>query len=322
MGQSPIMLRKEERSLTFVYIICFAIFTVGVVFLLKLTRDQLTKDLSMILNKKKSLRDQSLTARGQKKTRKLVVEIQRIKTALEETGKEKQFSVACAASAILMIVGCVLALAMQNPFLIPVLAITFAMIPFVYLKKALSIYEKQVKADLETALSIITTSYTRNDNLIIAVRENIGYLKPPIKGLFESFLTETESINPDIRVAISHLKEKISDTIFEEWCDTLIACQNDRTLKDTLMPVVSKLTDVRLVNNSLKTMLENARREYYTMVIMVVANIPILYCINKDWYNALMNTTVGKIVLAICALVIFITALRMSKVTKPVEYKR
>ena len=308
--------------MTFVYIICFAIFTVGVALLLKLSPDQLTKDLSTFFNKKKSLRDQSLTARGEKKTRKLVVEIGRIKTALEETGKEKQFSVACAASLLLMIVGCVLALAIRNPFLIPVLAVTFAAVPFIYLKKALSIYEKQVKADLETALSIITTSYTRNDNIIIAVRENIGYLKPPIKGLFESFLTETESINPDIRVAIAHLKEKISDTIFEEWCDTLIACQNDRTLKDTLMPVVSKLTDVRLVNNSLKTMLENARREYYTMVIMVVANIPILYCINKDWYNALMNTTVGKIVLAICAFVIFITALRMGKVTKPVEYKR
>ena len=306
----------------FIYIICFALFTVGLVLVLKLTPEQLTKDLSCFFNKRKSLRDQSLTARGEKKTRKLVVEIGRIKTALEEMGKEKQFSVACAASVLLMIVGCVLALAIQNPFLSPVLAVTFAMIPFVYLKKTLSIYEKQVKEDLETALSVITTSYTRNDNFIIAVKENIGYLKPPIKGLFESFLTETESITPDIRVAISHLKEKISDTIFEEWCDTLIACQNDRTLKDTLMPIVSKLTDVRLVNNSLKTMLENARREYYTMVIMVVANIPILYLINKDWYHALMNTTVGKIVLAICALVIFITALRMNKITKPVEYRR
>ena len=306
----------------FIYIICFALFTVGLVLVLKLTPEQLTKDLSCFFNKRKSLRDQSLTARGEKKTRKLVVEIGRIKTALEEMGKEKQFSVACAASVLLMIVGCVLALAIQNPFLSPVLAVTFAMIPFVYLKKTLSIYEKQVKEDLETALSVITTSYTRNDNFIIAVKENIGYLKPPIKGLFESFLTETESITPDIRVAISHLKEKISDTIFEEWCDTLIACQNDRTLKDTLMPIVSKLTDVRLVNNSLKTMLENARREYYTMVIMVVANIPILYFINKDWYHALMNTTVGKIVLAICALVIFVTALRMNKITKPVEYRR
>jgi hypothetical protein len=42
----------------------------------------------------------------------------------------------------------------------------------------------------------------------------------------------------------------------------------------------------------------------------------------EDWYNALMFTTVGKIVLAVCALVIFVTALFMGKFTKPVEYKR
>lgn len=306
----------------FVYILCFAIFIFGVVLLLRITPEQLTKDLTFVFNKKKSLRDQSLTARGEKKTRKLLVEIERIKTALGEMGKETHFSIACAVSLLLLISGCVLALAMHNPFLIPVLAVTLAMIPFVYLKKTLSIYEKHVKEDLETALSVITTSYIRNDNLIVAIRENMEYLKPPIKGLFEAFLIETDSITPNVRVAISHLKEKISDTIFGEWCDTLIACQNDRTLKDTLMPVVSKLTDVRLVNNSLKTMLENARREYYMMVIMVVANIPILYCINQDWYNALMHTTVGKIVLAICAVVIFVTALLMSKITKPVEYRR
>ena len=308
--------------MTFVYIICFAIFTVGVVLLLKLTPDQLTKDLSTFFNKKKSLRDQSLTARGEKKTRKLVVEIQKIKTALEETGKEKQFSVACAASLLLMIVGCVLALAIHNPFLIPVLAVTFAAVPFVYLKKALSIYEKQVKADLETALSIITTSYTRNDNIIIAVRENIGYLKPPIKGLFESFLTETESINPDIRVAIAHLKEKISDTIFEEWCDTLIACQDDRTLKDTLMPIVGKLTDVRLANGEIKAMLSAARVEYYMMAGMLVANIPLLYVLNQDWYAALMHTMLGKAVLAICGMVILVTYMLMTKFTKPIEYRK
>lgn len=122
--------------------------------------------------------------------------------------------------------------------------------------------------------------------------------------------------------AIMHMRDKISDTIFEEWCDTLVTCQNDRTLKDTLMPVVSKLTDVRLVNNSLKTMLSEVRREYYMMVAMVVANIPLLYCLNKDWYNALMNTVFGKIVLAICGVVIVVTFFKMNKYTKPVEYKR
>ncbi|MBQ8848731.1 MAG: hypothetical protein IJ011_04960 [Clostridia bacterium] len=308
--------------MTFIYFLCFALATVGVIFAFGLTPEGLTNDLAPLFNKRKTLRDKSLTARGKKKTKRFVVEIQRIKIALEETGKAKHFSVALAISVILMIVGCMVAVVIDNLFLIPVLAVTFAMIPFAYLKKTISIYEKHVKEDLETALSIITTSYVRNDNIINAVKENIRYLKPPIKGIFESFLAETSSITPDIRVAISHLKEKINDTIFEEWCDVLISCQNDRTLKDTLMPVVSKLTDVRLVNNSLKTMLDNARREYYTMVVMVVTNIPILYLINKDWYNALMNTTLGKIVLAICAVVIFITAMRLNKITKPVEYKR
>ena len=220
--------------MTFIYFLCFVLAAAGIVFAFGITPDSLTNDLAPIFNKKKTLRDKALTARGKKKTRKAVVEIQRIKTALEDTGKGKQFSVALAISVVLMIVGCMVAVIIDNLFLIPVLAVTFAMIPFAYLKKTISLYEKHVKEDLETALSIITTSYVRNDNIINAVSENIRYLKPPIKGIFESFLAETSSITPDIKVAILHLKEKISDSIFEEWCDVLLSCQNDRTLKDRL----------------------------------------------------------------------------------------
>lgn len=308
--------------MSFVYFICFAMVVVGTVFILKLTPEQMTKDLSFLFNRKKSLRDRSLTATGRKKSRRITVELQKIRTALEETGKEKQLSVAIAASVILMIGGAVVAVLMHNPFLIPVLAVAFAMIPFAYLMRTISVYDAQVKGELETALSIITTSYVRSDNIISAVSENIRHLKPPLRGIFESFVAESTTITPDVRVAIMHMRDKISDTIFEEWCDTLVSCQNDRTLKDTLMPVVSKLTDVRLVNNSLKTMLSEVRREYYMMVAMVVANIPLLYCLNKDWYNALMNTMFGKIVLAICGVVIVVTFFKMNKYTKPVEYKR
>ena len=69
-------------------------------------------------------------------------------------------------------------------------------------------------------------------------------------------------------------------------------------------------------------MLSEARREYFMMVCMVLANIPLLYCLNKDWYDALMNTVFGKVVLAICGVVIIVTAICMNKLTKPIEYKR
>lgn len=308
--------------MTALYIIGFLLLTVGTVFILKLTLDQISEDISAFFDKKQSLRDKALTARGQKRKNKLIAELEKTKRALEETGKEKQFSVACAAALLLVVAGCVIAIAIDNLFLIPVLAVAFAMIPFAYLKKTISIYETHVKEELETALSIVTTSYVRNDNIVQAVKENIEYLKPPVRGIFESFIAETTVISPDIRQAIRNLRDKIQNTIFEEWCDTLIACQSDRTLKDTLMPVVSKLTDVRLVNNSLKTMLAETRREYYIMVAMVLGNIPLLYCLNKDWYDALMFTTFGKIVLTVCGVVILFTLVKMIKYTKPVEYKR
>ena len=308
--------------MTALYITGFVLFVIAVISLLGLTPEQVNNDVSLFFDKQETLKDKALTARGKKKKIKILLEIERMRRALQETGKEKQFSLACTAAMLLMIAGFIVAIAIDNMFLIPVLAVAFALIPFAYLAKTISIYETQVREEIETALSIITTSYVRSDNLISAVKENITYLKPPVKGIFESFLIEATVISPDIRMSIHNLKDKVKNSIFEEWCDTLISCQNDRTLKDTLMPVVSKLTDVRLVNNSLKTMLAETRREYWMMVAMVLTNIPLLYCINKDWYDALMYTTIGKAVIAVCGVVIIITAIRMNKITKPVEYKR
>ena len=155
-----------------------------------------------------------------------------------------------------------------------------------------------------------------------AVKENVQYLKPPVKDIFAGFVAETSMISSNVKQSIKHLKERVKNTIWGEWCDTLIACQDDRTFKDTLMSVVAKLTDVRLANSEIKGLLVAARTEYWMMAGMVVANIPLLYVLNRDWYAALMYTTLGKIVMAICAGAILITALLMFRFTKPIEYKK
>ena len=308
--------------MTFVYLICFLLLAVGAVLLLKLTPERITGDLMRFVSPKQTLRDKVLTRKGKKKSRKITVELRRIKDALEQTGKGNQFAVACAASLLLMIVGCVIAIMIDNPFLVPVFAIAFAMIPFIYAKRTVAYYDNHVKEELETALSIITTSYVRTDDIVSAVQENIQYLKPPVKDIFAGFVAENMMISSDVKQSIRHLKEKVNNSIFAEWCETLIACQDDRTLKDTLMPIVTKLTDVRIVNNEIKGMLSSARIEYYMMAGMVVGNIPLLYFLNKDWFNALMFTTLGKLVLAICGLVIIVTAVLMLRFTKQIEYRK
>lgn len=308
--------------MTFVYLICFLLLAVGAILLLKLTPERITGDLMRFVSPKQTLRDKVLTRKGKKKSRKITVELRRIKDALEHTGKGNQFAVACAASLLLMIVGCVIAIMIDNPFLVPVFAIAFAMIPFIYAKRTVAYYDNHVKEELETALSIITTSYVRTDDIVSAVKENIQYLKPPVKDIFAGFVAENMMISSDVKQSIRHLKEKVNNSIFAEWCETLVACQDDRTLKDTLMPIVTKLTDVRIVNNEIKGMLSSARIEYYMMTGMVVGNIPLLYFLNKDWFNALMFTTLGKLVLAICGLVIIVTAVLMLRFTKQIEYRK
>ena len=308
--------------MTFVYLICFLLLAVGAFLLLKLTPERITRDLMRFVSPKQTLRDKVLTRKGKKKSRKITVELRRIKDALEQTGKGNQFAVACAASLLLMIVGCVIAIMIDNPFLVPVFAIVFAMIPFIYAKRTVAYYDNHVKEELETALSIITTSYVRTDDIVSAVKENNQYLKPPVKDIFAGFVAENMMISSDVKQSIRHLKEKVNNSIFAEWCETLIVCQDDRTLKDTLMPIVTKLTDVRIVNNEIKGMLTSARIEYYMMTGMVVGNIPLLYFLNKDWFNALMFTTLGKLVLAICGLVIIVTAVLMLRFTKQIEYRK
>ena len=194
--------------MTFVYLICFLLVTVGTLFILRLTPEKITDDLMRFVSPKQTLRDKVLTAKGKKKSRKLTVELNRIRDALEQTGKGGQFTIACAASILLMIIGCVVAIMIDNAFLIPVFAIAFALIPFAYAKRTVNFYDNHIKEELETALSIITTSYVRTDDIVTAVKENVQYLKPPVKDIFAGFVAENMMISSDIKQSIRHLTER------------------------------------------------------------------------------------------------------------------
>lgn len=85
---------------------------------------------------------------------------------------------------------------------------------------------------------------------------------------------------------------------------------------------MAKLSDMRLVNAELEYMVYEPRKEFITMVVLVVANVPLLSFLNRDWYQTLMTTDVGKILLSITAAAIFFSAARVVRLTKPIEYRR
>ena len=304
------------------YLLCFILLVAGTFLILELTPETVTDDIMHMVVPEQTLRDKVLIAQKKKKSRKITKALLHMREALTATGKSNQFTVTCAASLMLMIAGCIAAVMINNFFMIPVFALAFASLPFLFARNTISAYDKHIREEMETALSVVTTSYIRTDDIVTSVKENLTNLKPPIRDIFAGFVGDAMMVSSDTKAALRNLRERIDNDIFAEWCDTLIACQDDRTLNDTLLPIVSKLTDVRIVNNELKTMLDAVRNEYLTMVLLVVGNIPLIYALNKDWFNSLMFSTPGKIVLAVCGMTILVTAMFMMKFTKPIEYRR
>lgn len=308
--------------LTLQLVACIGLIT-GCFILWNIRLDTFTEEMFQgILRKPQNIQDVIREETHRKKVPMLKREILEVHEILYITGREKQFPILCTMALLLFAVGAAAAILMGNFFMVPVMAVGFLFLPFWYIKLTAHNYKKDVAAELETALSIITTSYLRNEDIQTAVEESVPYLNPPVQTVFQEFASSVRLINPDIGSALRELRTKIHNDTFEEWCDALQECQMDRSLKTILTPIVAKLSDTRLVNAELEYLIYEPRKEFITMVILVIANIPLLYFLNQDWYKALMTTAIGQVLLSITAAVIFFSASRVVHLTKPIEYRR
>ncbi len=300
-------------------ILAFMALVVGVFKLLGLRFGELFENF---INKPQSIKTQIAEAANRKKKRFVLRQIEEVSEIMRLTGREDKIPVIFIACGVFAIAGTIVASLLDNVFMIPILGVGMMALPVWYVKLTASHFRKDVSEELETALSIISTAYIRNEDIVTAVEENISYLNPPIKNIFTDFLVQLKLIDSDVIKAIENLKTKVENDIFREWCDALIQCQYDRNLKSTLTPIVTKLSDIRVVNMELELTLSEPRKEFIIMAILVIANIPLMYFLNKDWYAVLMYSTVGKLILAIDIAAVFICGAFVVKLTRPIEFRR
>lgn len=239
---------------------------------------------------------------------------------LKRVGKEKLFDFVLILSVILSIFSVPLCLLLDNIFLLPFFALLFFSLPFAVLLIWKSIYEKKEYSELETAMSLVTSSYLRNPDLTRAFEENNEYLKYPVKDRFLGFSSRIRTIDPDIKKALRELKRQFPYRIFGEWCDELELCTDDRSKSDMLPRTVSKMTDERIVNLEIAPLLSNARKEFFTMAAMVLLNYPLLSLINHDWFKVMTDTVQGKMVTGVVLLAILLTTFICFKITGKIRF--
>lgn len=302
-----------------IYALAIILIAVGVAFLLRLNPEQITNDTIKLLSPKNTMQRRVKAAKGKYRNPNAANFLIRTRDELETIGKGSMFVLVCSSSVILFFVGGVIAVALDNLFLIPSFAIGFATLPFIISRSAVRTHNNHVEAELETVLSVISNSYLRHENIQAAVAENLEYIKYPVNETFRAFLGDASIADP--KYALKRMREKIHNEVFQEWCDALVQCQDDKTLKDTLLPIVDKLSDIRTVNNELETIVQNAKIEYYAMVGLVIANVPLLYFMQRDLFEVLVHTTMGKIILGVDGLAIVITGFLLMRFTRPIKYR-
>ena len=313
---------SDKGSDRVIYLFGALMMSAGIVILLGITPEIITQDIMSLMSRQRSLKYRVAKAQGKVKQNRLQTAIMNIKNALIATRSENKFSLLISVSLIGICAGFLLAALLQNLLLIPIFSGICVILPYAYVNVLLSNYNRRISEELETALSIITTNYVSNDDIIYAVEQSIDYINPPVQQAFRKFLTQTKLINSNVKLAIEQLKGEINNEIFHEWCDSLIECQDNVTLKKTLQPITTKLSNVRIINAELRNMLMSPRREHVMMVFILLANYPILYFLNSDWFKVLTDTFVGQVVNSIVAIVVIVTVILAYKYTQPIQYKR
>ena len=240
---------------------------------------------------------------------------------LKATGRESRFETIKVLSAIGVCVGVFLAILLNNLFLIPVLGFAVGYLPFFYIRKTAGDYKKAMNEELERALSQVTTSYMRSNDIRKAVSENMTIIKEPVYTHFKEFLTATDCINPNVGAALETLKLRIPNPIFHEWINILLQCQTSRTMKYTLENTLQKFSDMKATEAKIQAGISEAKREAILMALMVVGNVPLLYLINKDWFNILLFTIQGKAALGISFAILLFSFIQIHKLSAPVEYR-
>lgn len=269
---------------------------------------------------KESAREYVTRLNGCKKESLVSRSYREAKSVYETIGQEDRYQRTLQVSLVAGALGAGIGLLLRNILLAIALAVGLYFLPLWLSQFALYRYDKYISEELETALSLITTSYMRSGDILSAVEENLGHLNAPVRGVFTSFCNNLKYVDANAPAQIEQMKGMLDNNIFRQWCDILILCQDNHLLQAALPGIVSKFATLKAQQQSNETRMMIPLKNAFTMAGLVAIVCPGLRMLNLDWYNGLMHTLFGHVSLTAAVIVIFITLNKAIRLSQPITY--
>lgn len=249
-------------------------------------------------------------------------QIRDVQQMLTSSGMSEQLIQYQWLSLILAILGFSFGYLIDNLLAAVVLTFGLALAPLAIIQIRTGEYLRGLNAKLEIGMGIITNSYLQTGDIVGTIVESYHLLPAPLDGLFKGFLVETQLIDANIVRALEHLRGKVDNHYWREWCSVLIQCQYDRQLRFALPGIVDRLGETRRIQIEIDTTIRKHFGDYIVTVMIVLGSIPLMGLMMPEWYEMLMTTVAGKITLATVLSAILATAIWVSRINKPINLEK
>lgn len=195
------------------------------------------------------------------------------------------------------------------------LMLGFTAFPFLYLDREASNIKMIEAQQLENSMSMVTTTYLANNDIVAAIRDSIPLLEYPKP--FESFMIETTYFDCSIDNALQHMISNCPNKFFIQWVDTLILAQSDKNQANVLPTIVDQMNEHRRSQIEANTSMVTIWMEYFALLSMVCLFPLIFKFISAESYQILIDTKVGKILMLGLIASILYSLKRAVSINKP-----
>lgn len=300
--------------------LAFVCIVIAILRIFKLDTSAVADAISTVQNRKQSLKKQATT----KKPNKLIDFAKNIVTALDTMGQIGSLYMLILLSFLLIVVGSFAGITFGNVWLSITFGIMLALIPFIYVRMQYIEYKSLLLDEMETGLSVITSSIERLDNIHSAFLENIRYINKPLRTVFEQFLYALDHSIP-FDTAADRMKSKVNHSVFTDWCDTLKLVSRDRNMKTSLRPIVNRITDIKVATGEARNILKESNSEFVGVMMISLIFMAASYLGAPAALAAigfpLKSTDFMGTLLAFDLLMLFICWLRAFLLTKDIDFE-
>jgi hypothetical protein len=238
---------------------------------------------------------------------------------LTAAGMQAQLGTYKRLALVLGMAGLLIGAAIGNLLAAAVLGVGLAVMPLLIIRIRTGDYLRGLYESLESGMGTVTNAYVASGDLIGAVEDSLRLIPAPVDEVFRKFLSQIRLVDASVPRALEAMKGQIDNRYWQEWVNTLIQCQGDRTLRYALPGIVERLGAMRRIRMEADTLLQKQIGDYVVTVFLLLGSIPVMAFMMPDWYEMLVHTIAGQITLAVVLGAVFATALWIGRLYHPNE---